>query len=366
MRMLAPTSAAGLLAARLSSSWSLGSSGHRPSGSLHPATSAALAASYQTHLTRVNSTTAGRSGLGQLGGAGSLKEPADGGREAVAGQPHRNDSGVATADGAASSATRQGRSAAAQQADTGSPTGQEGQEEPQASTEDPSSSSHAVTSSTSVALSQWRALRALRRQGSSGIVRSSALDRDWVLDRDAVSFKHAIGSGAYGCVYLGTLHETDVAIKMLQGGLPTSGAAAGTSAPPGVAWQQLQELAAEVEVLASLHHPNVVLFMGVILSPPCVVTEFCPMRSLFDVLERAWHEPALAKRLNWPRRLLMALDAARGMLALHEHVVPILHTDLKSPNLFVDNGLRVKVRRGRGKGQGGSQGRQQQGWAGVR
>jgi serine/threonine protein kinase len=199
-----------------------------------------------------------------------------------------------------------------------------------------------------VALSQWRALRALRRQGSSGIVRSSALDRDWVLDRDAVSFKHAIGSGAYGCVYLGTLHETDVAIKMLQGGLPTSGAAAGTSAPPGVAWQQLQELAAEVEVLASLHHPNVVLFMGVILSPPCVVTEFCPMRSLFDVLERAWHEPALAKRLNWPRRLLMALDAARGMLALHEHVVPILHTDLKSPNLFVDNGLRVKVKRVKG------------------
>jgi hypothetical protein len=217
-----------------------------------------------------------------------------------------------------------------------------------------------------VALDQWRALRQLRRQGSSGIVRSRALERDWVLDRDAVSFKHAIGSGAYGCVYLGTLHETDVAIKMLQGGLPATGAAAGTSAPQGVVWQQLQELAAEVEVLASLHHPNVVLFMGVILSPPCVVTEFCPMRSMFDVLERAWKEPALAKRLNWPRRLLMALDAARGMLALHEHVVPILHTDLKSPNLFVDNGLRVKVRRvvglPLGVGERGGQGMRQRGW----
>ena len=45
----------------------------------------------------------------------------------------------------------------------------------------------------------------------------------------------------------------------------------------------------------------------------------------------------MATRLTWTRRLLMALDAARGMLYLHSHKPrPILHRDLKSPNLFVN------------------------------
>lgn len=48
-------------------------------------------------------------------------------------------------------------------------------------------------------------------------------------------------------------------------------------------------------------------------------------------------------RLTWTRRLLMALDAARGMLYLHSHKPTILHRDLKSPNLFVNNALHVKV-----------------------
>jgi serine/threonine protein kinase len=51
----------------------------------------------------------------------------------------------------------------------------------------------------------------------------------------------------------------------------------------------------------------------------------------------------MADRLTWTRRLLMALDAARGMLYLHSHKPVILHRDLKSPNLFVTNALHVKV-----------------------
>ena len=40
---------------------------------------------------------------------------------------------------------------------------------------------------------------------------------------------------------------------------------------------------------------------------------------------------------------LQALDAAKGMLCLHVHNPPILHRDLKSPNLLVDAAWRVKV-----------------------
>lgn len=39
----------------------------------------------------------------------------------------------------------------------------------------------------------------------------------------------------------------------------------------------------------------------------------------------------------------MALDAAKGLVHLHNHKPTILHRDLKSPNLFVMTNLTVKV-----------------------
>ncbi len=67
----------------------------------------------------------------------------------------------------------------------------------------------------------------------------------------------------------------------------------------------------QVNIMAALRHPNVVLFMGVCLEPPCVVSEWCARGSLFDVLIKARSTPALAPQLDWGRRLNMALDAAK-------------------------------------------------------
>jgi serine/threonine protein kinase len=39
----------------------------------------------------------------------------------------------------------------------------------------------------------------------------------------------------------------------------------------------------------------------------------------------------------------MALDAAKGMNYLHTSDPPVIHRDLKSPNLLVDKHWRVKV-----------------------
>lgn len=63
--------------------------------------------------------------------------------------------------------------------------------------------------------------------------------------------------------------------------------------------------------MAALRHPNIVLFMGVCLDPPCVVSEWCARGSLFDVLQKARKNSALAPQLDWTRRLNMALDAAK-------------------------------------------------------
>lgn len=42
-------------------------------------------------------------------------------------------------------------------------------------------------------------------------------------------------------------------------------------------------------------------------------------------------------------RLNMVLDAAKGMMYLHSSEPPVIHRDLKSPNLLVDKHWRIKV-----------------------
>ncbi|KDD73320.1 protein tyrosine kinase [Helicosporidium sp. ATCC 50920] len=93
--------------------------------------------------------------------------------------------------------------------------------------------------------------------------------------------------------------------------------------------------------MASLRHPNIVGFLGLCTTPPCVASEYCARGSLTDVLRRA--RSGAGGGLDWARRLSMALDAAKGMLYLHSHSPAIVHRDLKSPNLLVDKHWRVKI-----------------------
>ncbi len=71
-------------------------------------------------------------------------------------------------------------------------------------------------------------------------------------------------------------------------------------------------------MMAALRHPNVVAFLGVCASPPCVATEYCGRGSLTDVLRGGKNSAVKARQLDWARRLNMALDAAKGMLYLRE------------------------------------------------
>ncbi|CAL9219880.1 unnamed protein product [Arabidopsis halleri] len=95
----------------------------------------------------------------------------------------------------------------------------------------------------------------------------------------------------------------------------------------------------EVSLMKRLRHPNVLLFMGAVTSPQhlCIVSEFVPRGSLFRLLQRSM------SKLDWRRRINMALDIARGMNYLHCCSSPIIHRDLKSSNLLVDRNWTVKV-----------------------
>ncbi|XP_051123643.1 serine/threonine-protein kinase EDR1 isoform X2 [Andrographis paniculata] len=134
-----------------------------------------------------------------------------------------------------------------------------------------------------------------------------------------------IGLGSYGEVYLADLNGTEVAVKKFLD-QDFSGAA-------------LDEFKREVRIMRRLRHPNVVLFMGAVTRPPnlSIITEYLPRGSLYRII----HRPHC--QIDEKRRIKMALDVANGMNCLHTSIPTIVHRDLKSPNLLVDNNWNVKV-----------------------
>lgn len=97
------------------------------------------------------------------------------------------------------------------------------------------------------------------------------------------------------------------------------------------------EFCSEVAIMQRLRHPNIVLFMGAVTEPGhlSIVTEFLHRGSLYKILQKSTDIPFL-------KRLRLAHDVVKGMCYLHGCKPPIVHRDLKSPNLLVDRNWSVK------------------------
>jgi len=135
-----------------------------------------------------------------------------------------------------------------------------------------------------------------------------------------------VGKGSFGEVFRGTWNGTEVAVKKLN--LPTSIDEANF----------IKEFKNEVEIMRSLMHPNVIQFLGASFQHPdiCIVTEYMPRGSLYKIL----HSP---QPLSIGRLRFIALDAAKGMAYLHSSNPVIIHRDLKSHNLLIDEHWKTKV-----------------------
>ncbi|XP_029128170.1 probable leucine-rich repeat receptor-like protein kinase At5g49770 isoform X2 [Cajanus cajan] len=135
-----------------------------------------------------------------------------------------------------------------------------------------------------------------------------------------------IGSGGYGKVYRGNLPNGQlIAVKRaqkesMQGGL---------------------EFKTEIELLSRVHHKNLVSLVGFCFEQgeQMLIYEYIANGTLKDTLSGK-----SGIRLDWLRRLKIALGAARGLDYLHELAnPPIIHRDIKSTNILLDERLNTKV-----------------------
>ncbi|KAL1545745.1 copper transport protein ctr1 [Salvia divinorum] len=139
--------------------------------------------------------------------------------------------------------------------------------------------------------------------------------------------KEIIGAGSFGTVHRAEWNGCDVAVKILM--------------EQDFHAERFKDFIREVAIMKRLRHPNIVLFMGAVTEPPnlSIVTEYLSRGSLYRLLQK----PGAREVLDEKRRLSMAYDVAKGMNYLHKHNPPVVHRDLKSPNLLVDRKYTVKV-----------------------
>ncbi|MBA0741884.1 hypothetical protein Gogos_015005, partial [Gossypium gossypioides] len=137
----------------------------------------------------------------------------------------------------------------------------------------------------------------------------------WEIDARQLKIENRIASGSYADLYRGTYCSQEVAIKVLK--------------PEQITREMLREFSQEVYIMR---------FVGVLSvfdSGICASSEFMARGSIYDYL----HKQRGVFKL--PSLLKVALDVSKGMNYLHQN--NIIHRDLKTANLLMDENQVVKV-----------------------
>ena len=147
-----------------------------------------------------------------------------------------------------------------------------------------------------------------------------------IIDPQEIFLQRIIGEGTFGRVWSAKWRSASVAVKEF---VFAQAAVAGKSS---MQQEIVEEIIGEAGMMAILRHPNVLQLFGCSLTAQAIwiVSELCSLGSLRQLLDD--HERSLPVQL----RVNLALQVAEGMTYLHNQDPPIIHRDLKSHNIFVN------------------------------
>ncbi|XP_028765905.1 serine/threonine-protein kinase STY46-like isoform X2 [Neltuma alba] len=145
----------------------------------------------------------------------------------------------------------------------------------------------------------------------------------WEIDASCLKYESKIASGPFFDMYKGVFCNQEVAIKVLK--------------TENLNENIQREFSQEINILSKLCHKNVVKFVGASTKLPdlFIVTEYMFGGSLYEFLHT---QKAV---LTLPSLLRVATDVCEGMKYLHQN--DIIHRDLKTANLLMDENRVVKV-----------------------
>ncbi|CAM6099708.1 unnamed protein product [Calypogeia fissa] len=140
-------------------------------------------------------------------------------------------------------------------------------------------------------------------------------------------FSRKIGEGAFGPVYYGKLPSgKEVAVKVKK----------------STSRQGIIEFLNEVDLLSRIHHRNLVSLIGYCKedNQHILIYLYFSKGTLQDHL----YGDQSRKLLTWSTRLDIALNSAKGLAYLHTNChPPIIHRDVKSSNILLDENMVAKV-----------------------
>ncbi|XP_062891147.1 interleukin-1 receptor-associated kinase 1 [Mobula hypostoma] len=138
-----------------------------------------------------------------------------------------------------------------------------------------------------------------------------------------------IGEGGFGCVYRAVMRHTQYAVKRLK-------------EDADLDWKTVREsFYTELEKLYQYRHPNIVDLAGCCVEDDvyCLVYTYMPNGSL---QERLQCQDGTAP-LSWLQRVEVALGAARALQFMHSSSPSLIHGDVKSSNILLDEHFVPKL-----------------------